>query len=379
MSQPRDYYEILGVDRQADDGVLKSAYRKLALQHHPDRNPGDKSAEEKFREAAEAYAILSDAQKRSAYDRFGHQGLNGAGGGGGGFDPGAFSDFEDILGAFGFGDLFGGASSGGGGRGRSRGPARGEDIRHDLTITMEEAVKGTAVEIQVPRHDLCTRCKGNGAEPNDGLTTCPICKGRGEVLYQQSFLSIRRTCGQCNGRGQIIRRPCVQCKGEGVLRSERKLKVSVPAGVETGIRLKQTGAGHPGPDGARAGDLYVVLRVKEHPVFQRHENDLHCLIPVNVAQAALGAEVDLLTFDGLERVKIAEGTQSGDQVRVRGKGVPALSGGGRGDIVIHVEVRSPKKLTRDQRKLFEQLRELLPVENEPQEKGLLDRFKEFFL
>ena len=376
MSQPRDYYEVLGVERQADESALKSAYRKLALKYHPDRNPGDHGAEEKFREAAEAYSVLSDGQKRAVYDRHGHQGLNG-GGGGGGFDPGAFTDFEDILGAFGFGDLFGGAG-GGGGR-RSRGPARGEDVRHDLTITLEEAVKGTAVEIQIPRHDPCTRCKGNGAEPNDGLTTCPICKGRGEVLYQQSFLSIRRTCGQCNGRGQIIRRPCVQCKGEGVLRSERKLKVSVPAGVDTGIRLKQTGAGHPGPEGSRAGDLYVVLRVKEHPVFQRHETDLHCLIPVNVAQAALGVEVDLLTFDGLDRLKIPEGTQSGDQVKLRGKGVPHLNGGGRGDIIAHIDVRTPKKLSRDQRKLFEQLRELLPAENEPQEKGLLDKFKEFFL
>ncbi len=377
MSQRRDYYEVLGVERQADEAALKAAYRKLALKFHPDRNPGDKSAEDKFREAAEAYAVLSDGQKRAAYDRFGHQGVTGAGGAGGGFDGGGFTDLEDILGAFGFGDLFGGGA-GGGGR-KSRGPARGEDIRHDLTISMEDAVKGTAVEIQVPRHDSCTRCKGAGAEPNDGLTTCPICKGRGEVLYQQSFLSIRRTCGQCNGRGQIIRRPCVQCKGEGVMRSERKLKVTVPPGVDTGTRLKQTGAGHPGPEGARAGDLYVVLRVKEHPVYQRHEHDLHCLIPVNVAQAALGAELSLLTFEGLDNVKIPEGTQSGDQVRLRGKGVPFLNGGGRGDIIVHVEVRTPKKLSRDQKKLFEQLRELLPVENEPEEKGLLDRFKEFFL
>jgi molecular chaperone DnaJ len=371
VSQPRDYYEVLGVDRQADDSALKAAYRKLALKFHPDRNPGDKDAEANFRDAAEAYGVLSDVQKRAVYDRYGHQGLNGQSGG---VDPGAFTDFEDILGAFGFGDLFGG----GGGR-RSRAQPRGEDIRYDLTISLEDAVKGTTVEIQVPRHDQCSRCKGNGAEPHDGLTTCPICKGRGEVLYQQSFLSIRRTCGQCNGRGQIIRRPCVQCKGEGVMRSERKLKVTVPAGVDTGIRLKQSGAGHPGPDGSRAGDLYVVLRVKEHPVFQRHENDLHCLIPVNVAQAALGVEVDLLTLDGLDRVKIPEGTQSGDQVRLRGKGVPILNTSGRGDIIVHVEVRTPKKLSRDQRKLFEQLRELLPAENEPEEKGLLDRFKEFFL
>lgn len=373
----RDYYEVLGVERTADESALKGAYRKLAMKYHPDRNPGDKDAEAKFREAAEAYGVLSDAQKRATYDRYGHQGLNNSGGAGGGFDPGAFNDFEDILGAFGFGDLFG--MGGGRQRGGSRGPARGEDIRHDLTISLEEAVKGTQAEIQVPRHDPCTRCNGTAAEPNDGLVTCPMCKGRGEVLYQQSFLSIRRTCGQCNGRGQLIRRPCVQCKGEGMLRSERKLKVTVPPGVDTGIRLKQTGAGHPGPNGARAGDLYVVMHVEEHPVFKRHENDLHCLIPINVAQAALGAEVDLLTFDGLERVKIPEGTQSGEVVRLRGKGVPSLQGGGRGEIIVHIEVRTPRKLSRDQRKLFEQLRDVLPVENEPQEKGLLDRVKEFFL
>lgn len=376
--QQRDYYEVLGVERQADEASLKSAYRKLALKYHPDRNPGDTEAEARFREAAEAYGVLSDGQKRAAYDRYGHQGVSGAaGGGGGGFDPNAFADFEDILGAFGFGDLFGGA---GGAGGRKRGgPQRGEDIRHDLTITLEDAVKGTSAEIQVPRHENCTRCTGSGAEPVDGLTTCPLCRGRGEVLYQQAFLSIRRTCNQCNGRGQIIRRPCVQCKGEGVLRSERKLKVTVPAGVDTGTRLKQTGAGHPGPGGTRAGDLYIVLRVKEHPVFQRHENDLHCLMPVNIAQAALGADVDLLTFDGLERVRIPEGTQSGDQVKLRGKGIPALNGGGRGDVIIHIEVRTPKKLSRDQRKLFEQLRDTLPAENEPHDKGLLDKFKEFFL
>jgi len=375
----RDYYEVLGVERTADEAALKGAYRKLAMKFHPDRNPGDKEAEAKFREAAEAYGVLSDGQKRATYDRYGHQGLNNSGGGGGGFDPGAFHDFEDILGAFGFGDLFGMGSGGGRGRAGSRGQARGEDIRHDLTISLEDAVKGTQAEIQVPRHDPCTRCNGRGAEPNDGLVTCPMCKGCGEVLYQQSFLSIRRTCGQCNGRGRLIRRPCVQCKGEGILRSERKLKVTVPPGVDTGIRLKQTGAGHPGPNGARAGDLYVVMHVEEHPVFKRKEDDLHCLIPINVTQAALGADVDLLTFDGLERVKIPEGTESGEVVRLRGKGVPSLRGGGRGEIIVHIEVRTPRKLSREQRKLMEQLRDLLPVENEPQEKGLLDRFKEFFL
>ena len=368
----RDYYEILGVQRGVDESALKSAYRKLALQFHPDRNPGDKEAEERFKEAATAYAILSDPQKRAAYDRYGHAGVQSAGMQQG-FDPSAFTDFSDILGDFfGFGDLFGGA-----GRGRQRG--RGEDVRYDLTISFEDAVKGAAIDIQVPRLDACSRCSGSGAEPKDGLTVCPMCRGRGEVVYQQSFLSIRRTCSQCGGRGKLIRRPCSQCKGEGHMRSERKLHVNIPAGVDNDTRLRLSGEGQPGANGGPPGDLYVVLRVKEHPVFQRNGADLHCLVPINIAQAALGTETDLLTFDGLQRVKIPEGTQSGAQVRLRGLGAPNLNGGGRGDIVVHVQVRIPEKLSREQRKLMEQLRDSLPAENEPDDKGLLQRFKEFFL
>ncbi|MFN7918542.1 MAG: molecular chaperone DnaJ [Bryobacteraceae bacterium] len=368
----RDYYEVLGVERGADEQSLKSAYRKMALKYHPDRNPGDKESEDKFKEAAEAYSVLSDPQKRAAYDRFGHQGVSGASGGPG-FDPSVFNDFSDILGdLFGFGDMFGM------GRGRGRQASRGEDLRYDLAISFEDSVRGTGVEIQIPRQELCTKCSGSGAEPKDGLTICPTCKGRGEVVFQQAFLSIRRTCSQCGGRGQLIRRPCTNCKGEGNLTSERKLKVTVPPGVDTGTRLKLSGEGNPGPPGTRAGDLYVVLRVKDHPVYKRHENDIHCLIPVNIAQAALGAEVDLLTFDGLQRVKIPEGTQSGDMIRLRGLGIPFLNGGGRGDLVVHVEVRTPTKLTREQRRIMEQLREILPIENEPEEKGILEKFKEFF-
>ncbi len=371
----RDYYDVLGVQRGADEQALKSAYRKMALKYHPDRNAGDKDAEERFKEAAEAYGVLSDPQKRAAYDRFGHQGLQGAGTAGGpGFDPSAFADFSDILGDFfGFGDLFGGAS-----RGRRGGAHRGEDVRYDLTVSLEDTVRGTTLDIQVPRLDNCTRCNGNGAEPNDGLTVCPVCRGRGEVTYQQSFLSVRRTCGQCGGRGQIIRRPCTQCKGEGSTRSERKLRITVPPGVDTGTRLKLQSEGHPGKAGARPGDLYVVLRVSEHPVFQRHENDLHCILPVNIAQAALGAELDLLTFDGLQKVHVPEGTQSGSEVRMPRLGVPGLNGGGRGDMVAHVQVRTPTKLSREQRRILEHLREVLPEENEPDEKGILDKFKEFF-
>ena len=372
----RDYYEVLGVERNADEQAIKAAYRKLALKHHPDRNPGDHAAEEKFKEAAEAYGILSDGQKRAAYDRFGHQGVQGAAGG---FDPNSFSGFEDILGDFfGLGDLFGGGAAAGG-RGRRNRAQRGEDLRFDLEISFEDMMKGMSADIQVPRMEACGRCTGTGAEPNDGLTTCPICRGKGEVVFQQSFLSVRRTCSQCQGRGQIIRRPCTECRGEGYLRKERKLKVNIPAGVDTGTRLRLTGEGQSGVNGGPAGDLYVFLSVKEHPIFDRSEYDLHCTVPVNVAQAALGTEVDILTFDGLERVRIAEGTQNGAKVKLKNHGVPHLNGHGRGDLFVHVDVKVPSKLTREQRKLFESLRETLPEENDPAEKSLLEKVRDYFV
>jgi molecular chaperone DnaJ len=369
----RDYYEILGVTRDCDEQVLKGAYRKLAMQHHPDRNPGDHQAEEKFKEAAEAYSILSDPQKRAAYDRYGHQGISNSAAGGG-FDPNGFPDLGDILSdVFGFGDVFGGGS-----RQRRNRAQRGEDVRYDLEITFENSMRGLAVDIQVPRLEACGRCQGKGAEPNDGLTTCPMCRGRGEVIYQQAFLSVRRSCSQCGGRGQIIRRPCKECKGEGYLRRERKLKINIPAGVDNGTQLRLTSEGQPGVNGGPTGDLYVVLKVAEHPIFERHESDLHCTVPINVAQAALGASVDILTFDGLQTVKIPEASQPGSRLRLKGFGVPILNSSGRGDLYIHLDVRVPAKMTREQRRLIEQLGELLPAENEPAEKSILDKVKDYF-
>ncbi|MBI3681248.1 MAG: molecular chaperone DnaJ [Acidobacteria bacterium] len=367
----RDYYEVLGVNRDADEQSLKSAYRKLALQHHPDRNPGNQEAEERFKEAAEAYSVLSDPQKRAAYDRYGHQGVQM--GGAPGFDPSIFADFSDILGDFfGFGDLFGG-----GGQRRHR-VQRGEDLRFDLDIQLEEVIEGKTAELIIPKLEACSRCSTSGAEPG-GMSACPTCHGRGEAVFQQGFLTIRRTCTQCGGRGQIVRRACSQCKGEGYKRVERKLKINIPPGVDTNTRLRLSNEGQPGLSGGPPGDLYVVIKVKDHPIFERHEDELHCTVPVNIGQAALGAEIDLLTFDGLHTVRIPEASQHGATIRLKGLGVPRLNSSGRGDLTVHIEVRVPEKLTREQRKLLEQLRDTLPQENEPKEKGIFEKVKDYFM
>jgi molecular chaperone DnaJ len=375
----RDYYEVLGVERGATDPEIKSAYRKLAFSHHPDRNPGSKEAEEKFKEAAEAYAVLADADKRRMYDRFGHAGLGGAASSG--FDPTVFNGFEDILGGlgdmFGFGDMFGGS--------RRRGPQRGADLRYDLEITFEEAARGTETTVQIPRQEACDTCKGTGAAEGSKPTTCPQCQGRGQIRIQQGPFMLARTCGYCRGTGSVISKPCVTCRGAGRVEKERKLTVRVPAGIATGQRLRLTGEGEAGPSGGPAGDLYVVIHVQEHEFFQRDGNDLYCEIPVNFPTVALGGEMTIPTLDGTETLKVPEGTESGTTFRVRGKGMPDVSGRGRGDLLVTIKVVTPSKLTRDQKKLLQQLAASLPAEKfEPtpradqDDKGLFDRVKDIF-
>ena len=375
----RDYYEVLGVSRTATDQEIKSSYRKLALQFHPDRNPGDKTAEEKFKEAAEAYAVLADSDKRHMYDRFGHAGLGGAATGG--FDPTVFTGFEDILGGlgdiFGFGDVFGG-------RRRPGGAQRGADLRYDLEISFEEAATGTETTIQIPRHEACETCSGSGAAPGSKPTACPQCHGRGQLRYQQGFFTVARTCGQCRGTGSVIAKPCATCKGTGHVPKERKLTVKIPAGIATGQRMRISGEGEAGAAGGPTGDLYVVVHVQDHPFWQRDGNDLYCEIPVNFPTLAIGGEITIPTLDGDETFKIPEGTQTGSAFRLRGRGMPDVGGRGRGDLVVTVKVITPKKLTKDQKKLLEQLQGLLPKEKfEPtpadsEDKGLFDRVKDIF-
>jgi len=367
-----DYYEVLGVSREASDQELKSAYRKLALKYHPDRNPGDHTAEEKFKEASEAYQVLSDADKRAAYDRFGHAGV-GAGGpaGFGGFSGSV--DLGDI-----FGDLFGEMFNMGASQQRGTRQMRGDDLRYDLKIDFEDAIFGTEEEVKIRRFENCDTCKGTGSASGRGPAVCPQCHGRGQIRYQQGFFSVARTCSSCAGKGSIISDPCQTCRGETRVTREHKLNVKVPAGVEEGTRIRYSGEGDAGRSGGSNGDLYIVLSIREHDFFEREGQNLHCVIPISFPQAALGAEIEIEGVDGPVTLKIPDGTQSGKELRIRGKGVPFLNEKGRGDLIVQVVVQIPRKLTRAQRDLIAQLGESMAVENKPTSPGLLEKMKDLF-
>ena len=366
-NEKRDYYDVLGVARTASVDEIKKAYRKLAVRYHPDKNPDDPAAEEKFKEAAEAYGVLSDDEKRARYDRYGHAGMGGTGG----FDPNQFADFGDILGdLFGFGDFFGSP------RRRSTRPARGNDLRFDLELSFEDAVFGKEVSIDVPRVVTCKTCSGTGAKPGTKPVTCGTCGGRGQIRYAQGFFAVARTCPQCSGTGSQIKSPCESCSGAGRVRETKTISVKVPAGVDDGSRLRVAGEGEGGHNGGPPGDLFVFLSVREHERFTRRDYDIHAQESVTVTQAALGAEVSVETIHGREPLKIPAGTQPNQVFRLRGKGVEYLDGSGRGDHYVHVAVRIPTSLSDDQRRLLE---ELAALEGEhPPERGVLDKVKDFF-
>jgi molecular chaperone DnaJ len=378
-SQPRDFYEVLGVSKTASIEEIKSSYRKAAMKWHPDRNPDNKDeAEIRFRECTEAYTVLSDAQKRQIYDTYGHAGLAGAGGGTSDFNSAIFQDFHDIFGDFfGFEDLFGGGGRRRSGRGRVQ---RGADLRYDMTLSFEEAAAGVNTKIRVDRQEFCESCNGTGAKKGSGVVTCDNCKGRGQLVYQQGFFTINRTCPACQGAGQIVKEHCPDCRGQGRVERERTIELRIPPGVDTGTRLRVQGEGEPGPNGGPAGDLYVVLEVKEHSFFERRGADLYCTIPLSVSQATLGTELQVPGLSGEERLRVPEGTQSGAVFRIKGRGLPDPHGGGRGDLYYHVRVITPTKLTKEQRKLLEQLDATLKVDNKPAERGssLFDKVKDIF-
>lgn len=373
-----DFYQVLGVARDAAGDQIKSAYRKLALKYHPDRNPENKQeAEVHFRQATEAYSVLSDPQKRSIYDRFGHAGLGNRGfDASSGFNSTIFEEFQDIL-----GDLFGVEDAMGGGRRRGRGARgqRGADLRYDMSLSFEEAASGVTTKIRIARHEACETCKGTGAKSGSGMAACRTCGGRGQMAYQQGFFSITRTCPACQGAGQVIREACVTCRGQGRIERERTLEIPVPAGVDTGTRLRMAGQGEPGTNGGPAGDLYIFLEVKEHQYFERRGSDLYCTIPVSVTQAALGATIKVPTMHGEEALEIPEGTQSGQIFRKRGKGL-ANPNGGRGELYIVIRVDIPAKVTREQRRILEQLGQSMKVENKPAERSasFFDKVKDIF-
>ncbi len=373
-----DYYEILSVTRDATADQIKSAYRKAALKWHPDRNPENKAdAEHRFREASEAYSVLSDPQKRATYDRYGHAGLSGQVFDASNFGS-IFEEFQDVFGEmFGFQDIFGGgARRGRSGRARAQ---RGADMRYDLKLSFEDAAAGVKTRLKVGRMEECLACSGTGAKPGTGSEICQSCKGRGQLHYQQGFFAVSRTCPSCHGAGKVIKDSCVECRGQGRIERTRTIEVSVPAGVDNGMRLRVTGEGEQGTNGGVPGDLYVFIEVKEHPFFERRGADLYCNVPVTISQAALGAEIMVPTMGGDEKLTIPEGTQPGTLFRRKGRGLPDPHGG-KGDLYVNVRVVIPSKLTKEQRALFDQLHRLIKVENAPVERSstFFDKVKDIF-
>lgn len=365
----RDYYEVLGVESGASEAELKKAYRRKAMKYHPDRNPDDKDAEDKFKEANEAYEVLSDADKRAAYDRHGHAGVDPQMGGAGGFGGGNFSDV--------FGDVFSDFFGGGGGRG---GPQRGSDLRYNMELDLEEAVRGTTVNIRIPASVDCKTCKGTGAKKGTSPVTCTTCNGMGQVRMQQGFFAVQQTCPRCHGAGKMVTDPCGDCHGQGRVEEEKTLSVKVPAGVDTGDRIRLSGEGEAGTLGGPAGDLYVVVNVRPHAIFQRDGRDLYCEVPISFADAALGGELEVPTLSGRVKLKIPEGTQTNKLFRLRGKGVTPVRGGGVGDLMCRVAVETPVKLNKRQRELLEEFRESLHGDDShsPKKSNWFEGVKRFF-
>lgn len=369
----RDYYEILGVDKSASEKEIKKAYRRVAMKYHPDRNPDDHDAEDKFKEASEAYEVLSDSQKKAAYDQYGHAGVDpSAGGGAGGFGSGSFSDiFGDV-----FGDIFGGA----GGGGHHRGPQRGSDLRYNLEIDLEQAVKGTTIQIKVPTLVACEPCGGTGAKKGSSPVNCTTCGGVGQVRMQQGFFSVQQTCPNCRGKGKTISDPCNTCHGQGRVEETKTLSVKVPAGVDTGDRIRLGGEGEAGPDGGPSGDLYVQVAVREHSLFERDGKHLYCEVPISFVDAALGGELEVPTLDGRVKLKIPAETQTGKLFRLRGKGVTPVRGGSVGDLLCRVVLETPVNLTKKQKDLMQQLQESFEKEGNqsPRKKSWFEGVKSFF-
>ncbi|MFP4165636.1 MAG: molecular chaperone DnaJ [Opitutales bacterium] len=378
-----DYYETLGVSRDASDDDLKKAYRKLAVKYHPDKNPGDEEAEAKFKEISEAYDVLSDPDKRAAYDRYGHAAFQaggvgqsrGAAAGGGFHDP--FDVFREAFGGGGgiFEEFFGG---GGGGGARAGGGSHGADLRYDLEITLEEAASGTEKEIRYRRPTSCSKCKGSGAEPGSSRVRCRTCGGAGQVTSNRGFISFRQVCPTCEGAGQTIEKPCSQCRGEGRVMDTSTVKVRIPAGVSTGSKLRSAGKGEAGQMGGESGDLFIIVHVKEHELFERHGDDLFCEVPIKFTLAALGGSIKVPTLFGKGNLKIPPGTQSGTTFRLRGQGMPHLRGSGKGDLLIRVEVEVPTKLNADQKAKLEAFSEACGDAENPMGKSFVEKAKNFF-